>query len=104
MPRMDGTGPLGTGPVGGGMGPCGAGRRKFSGTWFGRGFQRAWCGWQRPRGGRSVWGFGPTPAPFGAGPAAPADEVSALEREAAYLQEELAAVQKRLAELEAASA
>lgn len=42
MPRFDGTGPQGTGPIGWGMGPCGAGVRRgvgFRGG-FGRGYGR----------------------------------------------------------------
>ncbi len=103
MPRMDGTGPMGTGPIGWGMGPCNAGRRGFFSPRFGRGFRGAGGGWYRPRWGWRAWAGGPGVAPYGAGPATPADEVSALKQEAAYLQEELAAVQKRLAELEAGS-
>lgn len=41
MPRFDGTGPLGTGPIGRGMGPCGGGQ-----AWGrGRGFFRGGFGW-----------------------------------------------------------
>jgi hypothetical protein len=37
MPRFDGTGPRGTGPIGKGMGPCGGGMS------FRRGFGRGFC-------------------------------------------------------------
>lgn len=42
MPRSDGTGPFGSGPLGRGMGPCGDGQ----GGWGrGRGFFRGGYGW-----------------------------------------------------------
>jgi hypothetical protein len=103
MPRMDGTGPMGTGPIGWGMGPCGAGRRGVFGPRFGRGVWASGGGWCRPRWGWRAWGFGRGIAPYAGAPGAAVDEVSALKQEAAYLQEELAAVQKRLAELEGSS-
>ena len=40
MPRFDGTGPFGQGPMGRGLGPCGAGRRSGCGY-------RIWPGLQR---------------------------------------------------------
>jgi len=44
MPRQNGTGPMGTGPMSGrGMGPCGKG--SGSGLGIGRGYGRAMCGW-----------------------------------------------------------
>lgn len=103
MPRLDGTGPMGTGPIGRGLGPCGAGRRGFYGPRLGRGFCGCWSGWNRPRWGWSAWGAGPIGPRWGLAPATPQDEAQALKQEAAYLQEELAAIQKRLAELEPAS-
>ncbi|MGQ9919903.1 MAG: DUF5320 domain-containing protein [Desulfobacca sp.] len=103
MPRMDGTGPMGTGPLGRGLGPCGAGRRGVAGPrWFGRGFGYG-SGWLRPRWGCFAWGAGPVGPRWGLASAAPQDEVQVLKQEAAYLQEELAAIQKRLAELEPTS-
>jgi Family of unknown function (DUF5320) len=96
MPRFDGTGPFGQGPMGRGLGPCGAGRRSGFGSGFGSGF-RGFCnfrsGLNRPRWGRGAWE---------GGPARPQDEVQALKQEATYLQNELDAVQKRLAEIEGA--
>jgi hypothetical protein len=57
MPRFDGTGPTGQGPMGRVLGPCDAGRRSGFASGFGRGF-RGFCnfqgGWNRPR-----WGWGP---------------------------------------------
>lgn len=52
MPRLDGTGPDGTGPFGRGLGPCGAGdfknRRRFLGFGHGRfaGFGRGGYGYR----------------------------------------------------------
>ena len=37
MPRFDGTGPMGTGPIGRGMDPCGGGQSRGRGRGFGRG-------------------------------------------------------------------
>jgi len=37
MPYFDGTGPMGTGPYGRGLGPCGGGRRFGAGFGMGRG-------------------------------------------------------------------
>ncbi len=103
MPRLDGTGPMGTGPMGRGLGPCGAGRRGGYAPWVGRGFGGCWSAWHRPRWGRLAWGAGPAGPRHGQAPAGAQDEVQALKQEAAYLQEELAAIQKRLAELEPAT-
>ena len=41
MPGGDGTGPFGNGPVGRGLGPCGAGQYRGRGFGFGRG-RRFW--------------------------------------------------------------
>jgi hypothetical protein len=93
MPRFDGTGPFGQGPLGRGMGPCGAGRRSGFGAGFGQGFCRfgnSPGGWNRPRWG---WGAG------GGNQIAPQDEVQALKQQASYLQEQMEAIQKRLNEL-----
>ena len=54
MPRFDGTGPTGTGPIGRGMGPCGGGYAegnaegnagRVNGRGRGRGFFRGGFGW-----------------------------------------------------------
>ena len=101
MPRFDGSGPMGQGPMGRGLGPCGAGRQNGFGAGFGRGFRG--CGnfqggRNRPRCG---WGGGGNVAPqWGSGYAAPQDEAQALKQEAANLQNELDAIQKRLSELQ----
>uniref|UniRef100_A0A7C3UYK3 DUF5320 domain-containing protein n=1 Tax=Desulfobacca acetoxidans TaxID=60893 RepID=A0A7C3UYK3_9BACT len=109
MPGYDGTGPLGAGPgTGWGLGPCGAGRRRGGGQFWGRRFGRG--AWGFGRFGRGVcWGFGPRrffgPFAYGWGPGyeAPADEVQALREEEAYLKNELETIQKRLSELETSS-
>jgi hypothetical protein len=93
MPRFEGTGPFGQGPMGRGLGPCGAGGRSGFAPGRGQGFCRFdtfRSGWNQPRWG---WGFG------GGGFNAPPNEAEALKQEAAYLQEQLDAVQKRLDEL-----
>jgi hypothetical protein len=105
MPRFDGTGPFGQGPMGRGLGPCGAGRRSGFGSGFGRGF-RGVCNfsgaWNRPRWGWGPSGSGSAAPQWGSGSAPPQDEVQALKQEASYLQNELDAIQKRLAELQGA--
>lgn len=101
MPRFDGSGPQGMGPMTGrGMGYCavpGVGR----GIGVGRG------GWGRPSGiamgrgrgagfglGRGVRGFAPH---FGS--ASPQDELAALHQEARALENELAEIRSRMDEL-----
>ena len=105
MPRFDGTGPFGQGPMGRGMGPCGAGRGGGFGCGFGPGFRGVGNfpgGWNRPRWGRGAWGGGYGSPQWGGGYAAPQDEVQALKQTASYLQNELDAINKRLGELEGA--
>lgn len=105
MPRFDGTGPFGQGPMGRGLGPCGARRRGGSGLGTGfRGFSTFRGCWNRPR-----WGYGgpggggyAAPQQYGGGYGAPQDEAQALKQEASYLQSGLDAIQKRLNELEGA--
>jgi hypothetical protein len=107
MPGFDRTGPMGTGPgTGRGLGPCGAGRRRGAGQFWGRGFGRGAWGSGRGYFGRGArWGFGPGAfGPYGyggaAGSVAPPDEAQSLRDEEAYLRNELEAIQKRLSELE----
>jgi len=80
MPRMDRTGPFGTGPIGRGMGPCGGGQ---AGWGRGRGFRR---------GGGMAWGMMPA-APL------PDEEEGFLEQQKSWLETQLAAVRQRLQEL-----
>ncbi len=109
MPGFDGTGPWGAGPgTGWGLGPCGAGRRRGGGRFWGRGFGRGAWGFGRGWGRFGFWGrpgYGPGWfGPFGYGGAAaygaPPDEAQALREEEAYLKSQLEAVQQRLSELE----
>lgn len=86
MPRGDGTGPLGSGPMSGwGMGSCagfavgGSGMRRF----FGRcaGF------------GRRVWGGVP-------GNASANPELDRLREQAGYARQSLSRIEKRISEIE----
>ncbi|MDK2835960.1 MAG: hypothetical protein PWP21_737 [Thermosediminibacterales bacterium] len=113
MPRGDGTGPRGLGPMTGrGMGYC-AGfpvpgyMNPGPGFGFGRG--RGW--WGRGRGWRNMYYMTGVPgwARFGYGPrwvepVAPQyseqQEAEMLKEEADYLEEELKAIKERLKELE----
>jgi hypothetical protein len=106
MPGYNRTGPMGQGPgTGRGLGPCGAGRRRGGGQFWGGGFGGSAWGFGRGCFGRGArWGFGPgAVSPFGyGGPAAagsPPDEAQALRDEEAFLKNELEAIQKRLSEL-----
>jgi len=107
MPAGDGTGPLGTGPIGWGLGPCGAGLRRGPGRGlsrgmrpgFGRGYR--WF-WRQPVG---YWwpGYYGAPATPGA-PAVgtwrnPAAERDWLMSMAEDLQAKLEQVEARLDEL-----
>ena len=120
MPRGDGTGPAGMGPMTGrAAGYCaGYGVPGYANPVGGRGFGLGWGrGFGRGlglgfRGGRGRWatgwgGYGPAPyapayggAPFGAAPTT-AQETDALKGQAEYLEDALDGVKKRLAELEA---
>jgi Family of unknown function (DUF5320) len=106
MPGFNRTGPMGAGPgTGRGLGPCGAGRRRGGGQFWGQGFGRGgwgsgqgWFG----RGGRGGFGpmaFGPFAYGGAAGPVASPDEAQALREEEAHLKNELEAIQTRFAEL-----
>lgn len=80
MPRFDRTGPLGTGPIGRGLGPCGGGQA--AGWGRGRGFRQ---------GGGRGWGFGWTSAPYSV-----TDEKQTLEQQKGWLEEQIAAITQRL--------
>jgi len=115
MPRGDGTGPMGQGPMSGrGAGYCAgygapgyanpAGGRGFAGRGLGRGWGRGWgrglgrgygYGWA-PAWGAPAYPVAPMPPVAGA----PIDEAAALRDQSEYLQEALEEVQKRLTELE----
>jgi len=121
MPRGDGTGPAGMGPMTGRaagycagynapgyMNPAG-GRGMGFGGGFGRG--RGWrnqyhatglVGWQRAAMGMPAYGapgYGYAPAPGVAAPT-PEQEVSALKGQAEYLENSLKEIRKRMADLE----
>lgn len=125
MPRGDGTGPAGMGPmtgraagycagfgtpgyanpaVGGGFGP-GYGRGRGFGPGFGRGrgfgmgFGRGWRNWRWAAGPAGAGGF---PVPY-VGDPDPEMEKLALKRQADALQSELEMIKKRLSEVEAAA-
>lgn len=121
MPRGDGTGPAGMGPMTGwGAGYCaGFGtpgsmnvgpRRAYWGFGGGRGGGQGWCNrffatgltrWQRLGFRRPMWGpwfqgFGP-----GVGPVETVEqELGALKEQAEYLEDALAGVRQRIEEIE----
>ncbi|HOP39776.1 MAG TPA: DUF5320 domain-containing protein [Geobacteraceae bacterium] len=119
MPRGDGTGPTGFGPMTGrAAGYCaGYPAPGFMNPLYGRGFGGG--GWARGGGfgwrnrfyatGLTGWqraGMGPVPpyAPFAPDYAAPftkEQQVEALKGQAGYLESELEAIRKRIEELEA---
>lgn len=80
MPGLDGTGPLKTGPIGRGMGPCGGGQ---AGRGRGRGFFRGGFG----------RGMGQFDAPV-------SDQKEFLDQRKTWLENQLAAINQRLQELE----
>lgn len=110
MPRGDGTGPMGAGPMTGrGAGYCGgfsvpgymnrfpgAGRAGFG---YGRGFGRRRGGCAYPY-GAGYYGM-PYGNPYGQ-QTAPGREADMLKEQARAMQEELKAVNERIAELESA--
>jgi len=80
MPRMDRTGPMGTGPIGRGMGPCGNGQANW-----GRG--RGFC-----RGAGAARDMIPTAF-------LPDKEKDILEQQKVWLQTQLEGITHRLQEL-----
>ena len=77
MPGMDKTGPLGTGPIGRGMGPCGGGQAARG---RGRGFRL---------GGGAGWGVVSTAL-------SPDEEKGIIEQRKGWLETQLAAITQRL--------
>lgn len=99
MPRRDGSGPMGEGPMSGwGMGPCGEGDR----PWYGRRFRRP--GYGMRRGGRRGFFGGGLGRGYGYGygygwmPEAELSDREMLEEERDLLQGRLDAIAKRLEE------
>ena len=92
MPRMDKTGPLGTGPIGRGMGPCSGGVSNQPvgrmgmgmGAGRGRGFRQ---------GGRFGWSGAQTPF-------SQEDEKGILEMQKTWLEKQLSAITQRIKGLE----
>lgn len=85
MPRMDGTGPMGMGPMTGrGLGPCGSGRGfRGRGRGMGYGMMMGVCPW-----------YGPMAKPTAQ------EEKDILKDQVEILQENLEAAKKRLTEIE----
>ncbi len=119
MPRGDGTGPAGMGPMTGRAAGYCAGypvpgyMNPVSGYGFGRGWGRGMgrgLGFRgsRARGGywgapygAAAYGYGvPYQAPYGAGPSAE-QELNSLKSQAEYIQDTLEGITKRIQELEA---
>jgi len=119
MPKFDGTGPAGAGPMtGGGFGycnPAGMARRPYGGLapGYGRGFGRGRgfgqgrgfgrglgpCGWGRGYGWQGSYG----PAYAGASATNSEDELRMLRDEASAIKDDLDAINKRIEELEKGS-
>lgn len=114
MPRFDGTGPMGAGPMtGGGWGYCNPSGRYVGASRYGLG--RGFRGGFGPGGGRGARGYGRglgwrgayAPAAGGYRPAyaspypiTPDDEMAMLRDEANAIKNELDAINKRIEELE----
>ncbi len=79
MPRFDGTGPMGTGPIGRGMGPCGGSQARGRG----RGFVRGNFGWDM---GQST-----APQP---------ETKEVMEQRKAWLEKQLAAISQQLQDMD----
>ena len=117
MPRGDGTGPLGMGPMTGrAAGPC-AGypvpgfMNPGLGGWgrgFGRGGGQGWgrgrgMGWRRGWGASAGAGYAPYPVvPSVPGPVTAKDEAELLRSQAAGMREALDEINARLADIEKA--
>lgn len=80
MPGMDRTGPLGTGPIGRGLGPCGGGT---AGRGRGRGYGR----------GLGIGGA------FLPRAITPEEEKTVLEKQKGWLEAQISEISKRLLEL-----
>ena len=123
MPRGDGTGPAGMGPmtgraagycagyqVPGFMNPVGGrgywgwgrGRGGGRGRGFGRGFGWARAGFGYPALGGFAEPYGPYPAPSAQAPT-PEQELTGLKQQAEYFQDSLDEINKRMEQLEAES-
>ncbi len=113
MPRGDGTGPGGMGPMTGrAAGYCAGyptpgfmnpyGGRMGAGFGWGRGFGRGMGRWGYP--GGIPYGTTPYAAiPYGTAPYAPEQELEFIQNQAKALGDQLEQIQKRISELEAES-
>lgn len=82
MPRLDGTGPRGQGPMTGrGLGPCGGGYGHGRGMGYGRGYGLSWNPWSYRQ---------PTAT----------EEKAIIQDDIAALREELKAAEERLSQIE----
>jgi len=92
MPRLDGTGPAGMGPMTGrGLGPCGYG--------YGRGYGRG-MGYGRGYGWGLPYGYGLPWNPVSYRQPTVAEEKTIVQDDVAALKEELKAAEERLSQLE----
>lgn len=99
MPRGDGTGPMGIGPMTGrGYGAC-----------AGFGYANNWCGMGRGRGFKRMYRmtgmpfrarYGPEPDEDNENETSALDERKTLQNQAAFLEKQLSRVRKRLDSLE----
>jgi len=103
MPRGDGTGPMGTGPMTGrGAGYCaGYGAPGFANPMprRGLGFQSGGRGWRHMYYATGLLGW----MRFGAAPPTPQQETDALKAQAESLRQELDAINKRIEDLKGKS-
>ena len=122
MPRGDGTGPAGLGPMTGrALGYCAGysvpgymnpvGRRSFYGRYIGRGifggrgyrnwfYQTGLPGWYRAQIGLPAWGGYINPYYAGPTRIKPDEEAQILKEQANAIKQELSAINKRIEELE----
>ncbi len=110
MPRGDGTGPMGMGPMTGrAAGYCaGYSVPGFMNPYGGRGRGMAWgrggglglgMAWRRGWGGGGAWAYGPPPAPAWGAPS-PEQELEALRSQADWLKQQMEAINQRIQQLE----
>jgi hypothetical protein len=115
MPRGDGTGPMGMGPMTGrAAGYCaGYGVPGFTNPYGGRGLGMAWgrgggrgmgMAWRRGRGRGPAggWGFAPAPSagPYAVPEPTAEQELAALRDQADWLKQQMDAVHTRIQELQ----
>jgi len=121
MPRGDGTGPMGLGPMTGrAAGYCAGyeipgymnplfGRGGFGRGWFGRGGGRGWRNWYYATGlpgwSRAQYAYPPFPPAWGNVPTPnPQEETELLKEQAQFLKQQLEQIEKRMEDLEKGAA